>query len=49
MLDSKKIGTYFENSNLELFSHIGIILLVFKIEIDIPEEKEWLKMISRWL
>ena len=28
--------------------YIGIILLVFKIEGNIPEEKDWLKRIASW-
>ena len=48
ILDSKEIGLYFEHINLGPFFYIGIILLVFKIEGNIPEEKDWLKRIASW-
>ena len=47
-LDSKEISLQFEHSNLETFLYIGIILLVLKIEGDIPEEKDWLERIANW-
>ena len=42
VLESKEIGLQFEHFSLETFSYIGFILLVFKIERNIPEEKDWL-------
>ena len=48
LLDSTKIVLWFELPNLEPFLYIGIILLVFKIEGNIPEEKDWLKRIASW-
>ena len=48
ILDSTEIGLWFELPNLEPFLYIGIILLVFKIEGNIPEEKDWLKRITSW-
>ena len=46
MLDSKEICLWFEHSSLQLFLYIGIILLVFKIDGNILEEKDWLKRIG---
>ena len=48
MLDSKGIDLKFEHSNSEPFLYIGIILLIFKIEGNIPEENDWLKKIASW-
>ena len=38
--DTKEIGRWFDHSNLETFLYIGIILLFFKIEGNILEEKD---------
>ena len=48
MLDSKGIDLKFEHSNSEPFLYIGIILLIFKIEENIPEENDLLKKIASW-
>ena len=45
----QKNGLQFEEHlNLKLFLDIGIILLVFKVERNIPEKKDWFKMIASW-
>ena len=46
MLDRKEIGLYFLQFKLEPFLYIGIVLLVFKIEVNILEEKDWLKRVT---
>ena len=38
-----KIDLYFEHSSLKIFLYLGIILLVFKNEGEIPEGKDWLE------
>ena len=48
VLESKEIGLQFEHFSLETFSYIGFILLVFKIERNIPEEKDWLNRTATW-
>ena len=49
MLDCKEIGLYFLQFKLEPFLHIGIALLVFKIEVNLLKEKDWLKRIASCL
>ena len=48
MLESKEIGLEFEKSDFERFLCIGIILLVFKIAGNNPEEKDLLNKNASW-
>ena len=47
--DSNEIGLWFEHSSLKPFLKIGAIFAVLNLSGKIPEEKERLKILERWL
>ena len=47
MLQRKEMGLWFEDSSLEHFLYIGVILLVFRCEEKSSEKKNWLNGTAR--